>query len=146
VKATVKSINGYAELIECRNSKVPLNKILGVNSFSIEKTLEVDPEFLVDDEAPGASKKKKHDLSGVGSVGLTMEGDIDDVVFNSFMQQLLQVRPSHASHAPAAVTVLAKHGTLMGAFARIHANAAEERCDWDDGVLLCGAFTRKNIG
>lgn len=59
VKATVKSINGFAELIECRNSNVPLDRILGVNSFSIEKTLEVDPAFLEDDELPGATKKKK---------------------------------------------------------------------------------------
>mmetsp|Transcript_28663 Transcript_28663/g.39589 ORF Transcript_28663/g.39589 Transcript_28663/m.39589 type:complete len:411 (+) Transcript_28663:192-1424(+) len=103
IKSVIKSINGFAEVIECQQSKVPLSKILGVNSFSIEKTLEVDPDFLLDDEieadVPGDDdqqaskrrrKKKVHDLSGVGSVGITLEGDLDDVVFNAFMQQLLQ--------------------------------------------------------
>jgi len=135
VKATVKSINGFAELIECRNSKVPLNKILGVNSFSIEKTLEVDPEFLVDDEAPGAtSKKKKHDLSGVGSVGLTMEGDIDDVVFNSFMQSLLQAKARDIYRSKGVLSIHGQ-GDMKFVFQGVHEqmNFGPSQDEWKEG-------------
>lgn len=38
------------------------------------------------------TNEQVHDLSGVGSVGITMEGEIDDVVFNEFMQLLLQAK------------------------------------------------------
>eukprot|EP00239_Pterosperma_sp_CCMP1384_P006762 CAMPEP_0197854068 /NCGR_PEP_ID=MMETSP1438-20131217/23982_1 /TAXON_ID=1461541 /ORGANISM="Pterosperma sp., Strain CCMP1384" /LENGTH=442 /DNA_ID=CAMNT_0043468703 /DNA_START=108 /DNA_END=1433 /DNA_ORIENTATION=+ len=157
VRETLNSINSFAEVIPTQQSKVDLKKILGVNSFSLEKTLEVDPEFLheeqdADDhhghahdadgkcmdkddhhghshdkdghcekeehghehghghghkekehghghghghghtEEPRKKKSKKmvHDLSGVGSVGITLEGELDDVAFNTFMQKLLK--------------------------------------------------------
>ena len=47
---TMRSINSVAEVIKTTNSVVDLDKILGVSSFSIEKTLEVDPDFLDDEE------------------------------------------------------------------------------------------------
>eukprot|EP00854_Cymbomonas_tetramitiformis_P025197 gene25197-30755_t len=80
VKSTIASINGFAEVIECQQSKVPLAKILGVGSFSVEKTLEVDPDFLDGADSQPAKKTKK------------IEGDLDDVSFNDFMQQLLQAK------------------------------------------------------
>ncbi|KAK3235221.1 hypothetical protein CYMTET_54548 [Cymbomonas tetramitiformis] len=93
VKSTIASINGFAEVIECQQSKVPLAKILGVGSFSVEKTLEVDPDFLDGaDSQPAKKTKKVHDLSQVGSCGFQIEGDLDDVSFNDFMQQLLQAK------------------------------------------------------
>lgn len=91
-KETVKSINQFAEILESKQSNVPLSKILGVNGFSVENTLEVDPEFLngTEGHAPVNPNKKIHDLSQVSSVGFQIEGAIDDVAFNRFMQQLLQ--------------------------------------------------------
>ena len=56
---TIHSINAVAEVIKTTNSVVDLNKILGVSSFSIEKTLEVDPEFLDDEEAEEAAEAAK---------------------------------------------------------------------------------------
>ncbi len=133
VREELASINAYAEVIETVQSKVDLDKILGVASFSVEKTLTVDPYFLEEeggasgaadecavegcideghghahggghghahgggeaacavdgcaDEAHGhahgakklkaAPKKKRHDLSGVSSVGIQAEGELD---------------------------------------------------------------------
>ena len=50
VMDSVKSINAVAEVIKTTNSVIDLDRVLGVNSFSIEKTLEVDPDFLEDEE------------------------------------------------------------------------------------------------
>ena len=36
------------------------------------------------------SKKKRHDLSGVGSVGLTVEGSLSMTKFEAFMGELLK--------------------------------------------------------
>lgn len=153
VKEELQSINAYAELIETQQSAVDLRRILGVSSFSVEKTLQLDPSFLdgeeggegvaeadcVDpacedashghshagavehghghgekkeacategcaDEAHdhghghgGAKKakvekprKKRHDLSGVSSVGISCEGELDFNALNGFMMRLLQ--------------------------------------------------------
>ena len=130
---TVKSINAVAEVIKTTNSVVDLNKVLGVSSFSIEKTLEVDPDFLEDEEGhaaataahdgagaggddhghghshdggktechedhghghgePAAKKprKKRHDLTGVSSVGILAEGELDFNQVNTFMMTVLQ--------------------------------------------------------
>jgi len=141
---TVKSINAVAEVIKTTNSVIDLDRVLGVNSFSIEKTLEVDPDFLDDEEghaqakaaeaaaaagnavdnghghshdggktechedhgdaahghghghgdaaepAPKKAKKKRHDLTGVSSVGILAEGELDFGAVNGFMMNLLQ--------------------------------------------------------
>ena len=83
-KKVLKDINSSAEVIETQNSLVDLKKILGVSSFSVEKTLEHDPSFL--DE----NKSKIHDLTGVGSVGIECEGELDFNLVNEFMMNLLQ--------------------------------------------------------
>jgi G3E family GTPase len=83
VREELQSINAFAEIIESVQSVVDLDRILGVSSFSVEQTLEVDPTFLRDAPTPSffkkgglrsavgaeASKKrppprKRHDLSG----------------------------------------------------------------------------------
>jgi hypothetical protein len=40
---TIHSINAVADVIQTTNSVVDLTRILGVSSFSIEKTLEASP-------------------------------------------------------------------------------------------------------
>jgi G3E family GTPase len=42
----IKDINGGAQIIECTQSNVPLEHILGVQAFDLEKLLAVNPEFL----------------------------------------------------------------------------------------------------
>ena len=140
----VKSINAVAEVIKTTNSVIDLDRVLGVNSFSIEKTLEVDPDFLDNEEGhaqaeaaeaaaaaghavdhghghshdggktechedhgdaahghghghgdvaepkPKKAKKKRHDLTGVSSVGILAEGELDFGAVNGFMMNLLQ--------------------------------------------------------
>uniref|UniRef100_A0A7S0SNX2 CobW/HypB/UreG nucleotide-binding domain-containing protein n=1 Tax=Mantoniella antarctica TaxID=81844 RepID=A0A7S0SNX2_9CHLO len=102
---TIHSINAVADVIQTTNSVVDLTRILGVSSFSIEKTLEVDPEFLDEEDSlkavEGVSagnetakkkiKKKRHDLTGVSSVGILAEGELDFTAVNTFMMKLLQV-------------------------------------------------------
>lgn len=125
----IKGVNQFAKIIVTERSKVDLGEILGISSFSIERSLEMDPslmddmtddeeeeEVCVDEEcadeghghghaaAAAASaepkeggghghghagghghghgagakpKKKVHDLSRVGSVGIQLEGHLD---------------------------------------------------------------------
>merc|ERR1711920_1063520 len=51
--------NGVAEVIECKMSQVPLERIFGVNSFSVEQTIKVDPDFL-DQENEDLYKEHDH--------------------------------------------------------------------------------------
>ena len=48
----IRSINAVAELIECTTSSVPMERIFGVKSFSVEEAIKVDPDFLDQDDTP----------------------------------------------------------------------------------------------
>lgn len=50
VEDRIKSINSFADIIRTENSRAPLDRILGLSSFSLEHTLEVDPEFMTNHE------------------------------------------------------------------------------------------------
>lgn len=43
----LQAINRGAEVIECQNAQVGLDKILGITAFSLDRLLEADPDFLV---------------------------------------------------------------------------------------------------
>lgn len=53
VLATVKKINSTARVLECQlndpSGRPKFDNLLGINSFSIERTLELDPNFLASD-------------------------------------------------------------------------------------------------
>ena len=160
LKQTISSINSFAELIETERSRVNLQKILNMNSFSVERLdgaldefdLEEieeaasgqghghghdeqqqqqvtdhghdeaehahaeqqvsehghdeaeagvdcekcdEPEATVShghDHALAEKRKKKHDLSGVGSLGLTTDKPLRSVAFTFFMSDLLRTK------------------------------------------------------
>jgi len=108
LREEILSINRTAEMIETQRSQVDLKLILNQMSFSLDKTLELDPGLLDDEEqdegadgeaaAAGADqakpvkKRKKHDLSQVSSVGLKFPGSFDVPKFNMFMSTLLQAK------------------------------------------------------
>jgi len=110
LREEILSINNSAIMIETERSRVDLGLILNQMSFSLDKTLELDPQLLDDEEDEAAApdqaptegadaeqpkpkkKKKKHDLSQVSSVGLKFPGNFDVPKFNMFMSTLLQAK------------------------------------------------------
>jgi G3E family GTPase len=52
VEERLRSMNSFATLIKTERSRAPLDQILGLNSFSLEKVVEVDPMIMEEDEQP----------------------------------------------------------------------------------------------
>lgn len=49
IKDTLTSINHFAEVIECTRSKIAdLGRIIGINSFNVDRCVELDPTFFDD--------------------------------------------------------------------------------------------------
>ena len=46
ITGRIKQINPSADIFRCQYSKVDPKNLIGINSFSLEKTLKMDPEFL----------------------------------------------------------------------------------------------------
>jgi G3E family GTPase len=61
----IRSINSFAKLIKTERSRVPLDQILNLNSFSLEKLVEVDPT-LMDEEDAGHDHEHSHDHGSCG--------------------------------------------------------------------------------
>lgn len=87
LKMRLKRINNFATVIETERSRVPLGKILGINSFNMESILNYDPGFF-DEE----TDKKIHNLDLVQSVGIKFKGNLHAQYFNMFMMDLLRER------------------------------------------------------
>lgn len=123
IKKTIRSVNSFADIIETQQSKVPLKRILGIDCFDVERSVDINPDMLqqqveaLKQEAcdtdksccteKGCSKEeemlqkkkqlesgggaiRKHDLSGVGSLGLFYEGVLSDDKFCAWLGSILQ--------------------------------------------------------
>ena len=79
LKARLATINKFATVIETERSRAPLDKILGLNSFSMESVLSYDPEFFETYET------NHHNTELVQSVGIKFKGDLHAQWFNLYM-------------------------------------------------------------
>mmetsp|Transcript_20117 Transcript_20117/g.30253 ORF Transcript_20117/g.30253 Transcript_20117/m.30253 type:complete len:345 (+) Transcript_20117:106-1140(+) len=86
LKDRLRSINKFATVIETEKSRAPLDRILGINSFTMESILDYDPSFFDNQE------DQKHNLELVSSVGIEFKGSLHAQWFNMFMMDLLRER------------------------------------------------------
>ena len=49
VKDRIRKINPYTKIIETNRCAAPLDEVLGLNAFSLDRVLEVEPDFLDSD-------------------------------------------------------------------------------------------------
>lgn len=84
VREQIKAIQPAVKVIETTQAVVDLKDILDVSSFDLNKTLEVHPEFL--------KSGHHHHHSKVGSVGLTLDGNVNTEKFQAWMGNLLQTQ------------------------------------------------------
>lgn len=176
LKATINSINSFAELIETERSKVDLAKIMNLCAFSVERLQGALDEFDIEDlnesmaegghshghdehvsehghaetehaetehghdedcdddshsHKPKAApvhehdhmtaekRKKKHDLSGVGSLGLMSDKPLISSAFNNFMSDLLRVK-ARELYRSKGVLCFAEEGDAKFIFQGVH--------------------------
>ena len=50
VEARIRGINPYAKVHRTERAQIPLNEVLGRNAFDLDRILDLEPEFLADDE------------------------------------------------------------------------------------------------
>lgn len=83
LKEELREINATAKMIECEQSRVPLEEVLEIRAFDLEKTLEMDDEFLKTDA------EHQHDKT-VTSIGFVIEGSFLPDKFNSWLKKYLE--------------------------------------------------------
>ena len=208
----MKLINSFATIIHTEKSRAPLNQILGLYSFSLERMLEVDPTMMDrddDDEDTGHNHeghvhdehcghqvhdshqlssdfandavtdhahghehseipsehtghdhssvdshknlctdddkirehelkpkrvKKTHNLSLISSVGFTIEGLLDVVLFNTFMGQLLKAKGDDL-YRTKGILAFSNQGDVKYVFQGVHeqVNFGPAENSWKEG-------------
>jgi G3E family GTPase len=182
--AKPQGVNQFAEIIKCERSRVDLGHLLGLDSFSIERSLEMDPtlmEFAEDEEsdaaylavgdsgsgghgggghghgacvaaepasghgalagghggghgAATAAKSRIHDLSQVGSIGIRMEGELENCKFNYFMGNLLKEKSADLYRSKGVLSIHDQGDTkfvFQGVHESINFGPAQE--PWKEG-------------
>lgn len=85
VEARIRKINPYAKIIRTAHCSAPLEEVVGLNAFSLDRVLEVEPDFLTSDH------DHAHD-DDVTSVSFTTETPLDLEKFETWFGKLLQTR------------------------------------------------------
>ncbi|MFH8387657.1 CobW family GTP-binding protein [Kitasatospora sp. NPDC018058] len=84
VTSHIRAINSLVEIIPAQQAKVDLDRVLDVHAFDLDRVLEGDPAFLTETE-------HQHDTT-VTSVGIDLEGELDEERLNAWLGQLLRTQ------------------------------------------------------
>eukprot|EP00931_Biecheleriopsis_adriatica_P048104 TRINITY_DN27786_c0_g2_i1.p1 TRINITY_DN27786_c0_g2~~TRINITY_DN27786_c0_g2_i1.p1 ORF type:complete len:502 (+),score=100.96 TRINITY_DN27786_c0_g2_i1:58-1563(+) len=82
IESRLRDINQFAPIQRCRQAQVAVNSVLNIRGFDLNRTLEMDPEFLNTDA------EHEHDES-VGSLSITQAGDVNLQDMQKWMSDLL---------------------------------------------------------
>jgi len=143
LKLRISNINNFATIYETEKSRAPLDKILGLNTFSMESILSVDPSFFDESE-----DKKTHNLDIVQSVGLQFKGNLHAQWFNMFMMDLLRERAADLYRTKG---VLSFHGqgnvkfVFQGVHEQINFGPSSEPWKDDEERVNKFVFIGKNL-
>lgn len=81
-KKRLKSINVHAPIIESQYSRVPIDKVIDIKAFDLDKTLAMDDGFL------DIESEHQHD-SSITSFGIHIEGEFVMEKLNKWLQTLM---------------------------------------------------------
>ena len=85
VETRIRKINPYAKIIRTARCDAPLEEVVGLNAFSLDRVLEVEPDFLESDH------DHEHD-DDITSVSFVSETPLDFEKFQSWFGKVLQTR------------------------------------------------------
>lgn len=85
VEDRIRRINPYTKIIRTEHCAANLDEVLGLKAFSLDRVLEVEPDFLTTDH------DHEHD-DDVKSISLVADAPLDLDKFQTWFGQLLQTR------------------------------------------------------
>ena len=83
VQSRIRKINPYAKIIKTAHCETPLDQVLGLDAFSLDRVLEIEPDFLESDH------DHEHD-DDVTSLSFVSETPLDLDKFQEWFGKLLQ--------------------------------------------------------
>ena len=105
VEARIRAINPYARLHKTQRCAVPLDAVLDRHAFNLDRILEIEPEFLTEDDGHEHHDHDHHDHGhehhhhgglkhyhdeDMQSVAIAHDGDVDPQKFMPWLNDLVQ--------------------------------------------------------
>jgi G3E family GTPase len=84
VEAQIRAINRYAEIHHATRGDVPIDKLLGLAAFDLNRVLETIPDFLEED----SHTHNEH----LTSISLSVDKPLDPEKFNAWIGHILQTQ------------------------------------------------------
>jgi G3E family GTPase len=95
VEAALRSINKLAPITKTNRCDVPMEAILGLQAFSLERALELDPHFLPNPhkhDHRGHSHDHAPHYAGIEAIALQSEAALDEAKFDAWLSDLVAFR------------------------------------------------------
>ncbi|MDX6765976.1 MAG: GTP-binding protein [Candidatus Methylacidiphilales bacterium] len=165
LEARIRTMNRLARVHRCENANVPLDKVLDVHGFDLDRILEMEPHFLGEekehnhdahdghdhshcdhehghcdhdhDHGHGHSHDHVHDES-VKSVGIEAVGEVDGKKLNEWLGKLLQEQGVNIFRMKGVIAVRGQSKRVVFQGVHMILQAQPDR-EWKAGE------TRKNI-
>jgi G3E family GTPase len=125
VEKRIRAINEGVAVKRCENSEVPMDFVLGIHGFSLDKIIEMDDAFLAD------SHDHQHD-NRVSSVGFDVPGEVVQQKLNSWISWLLKEKGVDLFRSKGVLAVKGmKQKFVFQAIHMLFANSQEG--EWKEG-------------
>ena len=98
-KKKLKGINIHAPIIETQYSRVPVDKVINIKAFDLDKTLEMDEGFLDIDA------EHQHD-SSITSFGIHIEGSFIPDRLNVWLRELMMEKGQDLYRSKGIISIL----------------------------------------
>mmetsp|Transcript_2728 Transcript_2728/g.8797 ORF Transcript_2728/g.8797 Transcript_2728/m.8797 type:complete len:421 (+) Transcript_2728:99-1361(+) len=140
VNRAVRGINANADILRTQHSQVEPSKLINIEAFSLDKVLEMDPEFLNTDG------DHQHDNT-VSSVSVCFEGELNYMQLRMWVRKLITTKANDLFRYKG---VLAVAGSRMKyVFQGVHmifSGALERSHQWKDDTRECRfVFIGRNL-
>ena len=124
VEDRLRAINKFAPIVRSTQAKVSADQVLNIKAFDLEKTLEMDPEFLNTDG------EHEHDTT-VSSVSITQDGEIDLALIEDWIGVLLRKQGADLYRMKGVLHIA--HATKKFVYHAVHMIFNGDFEDWDEG-------------
>ena len=128
VEVKIKSINGSAPILHTENSLIDPEELINIGSFDLEKTLQMDPEFLDTDA------EHEHDQR-VTSMSSRFEGELNVNKLERWIGNLMQTKAEDLFRYKGVLAVkgMEQKFVFQGVHMLFSGNFSTEIAPWKEG-------------
>jgi G3E family GTPase len=128
IEAEIRKINPEVSILRCEKSRVDPKGLIGVNTFDLKRALNIDPDFLEDEQFV------KHDKL-VSSCSTKFEGELNVNKLHNWIERMLEVTGEDLFRYKGVLAVkgMARKFVFQGVHMLFNGGFEDYDCVWKEG-------------